>query len=230
MKFKNLLVLIVLLMTVFTTTVSFAGNREYLVKEADMTVEIPDDMYVFTRDTAPDDENLKELGFSYDGLKSSFELASIYLEAVDSEDFSEILVIVEDSTDKDTNKFVRVKSDSAAQYETHRGGKKITVKFVSYAGKHSDEVIEEYENIVENIRFGGKNKLPIADATDNNDESADSAGSAGEGSEIAGGSDKNDEIREESESRSYDKVTYCVIIIGAVMAILIIITRIIKKR
>jgi len=246
MKLRNLVVLIVALMMVFTSTVAFAGNKEYRIEEAGMTIKIPDDMYVFTRSTPVDDPNLKALGFSYEGLISSFELANIYLEAVNAEDFSEVLVIVEDSADADTNEFVKVESDSAAQYEAVSGGKKITVKFVSYAGKQSDKMIKGYEKIVESIRLDGKDKLPVAEIKEDEkkEESSESSDSSENGTENGTENgeapsensvdDKNDADKnggsDEAESRGYDPVTYCVIIIGVIMAIVLIVTRIIKKR
>lgn len=246
MKFRNLVVLIVALMMVFTSTVAFAGNKEYRIEEAGMTIKIPDDMYVFTRSTPADDPNLKALGFSHEGLLSSFELANIYLEAVNAKDFSEVLVIVEDSADADTNEFVKVESDSAAQYEAVSGGKKITVKFVSYAGKQSDKMIKGYEKIVESIRLDGKDKLPVAETKEDEkkEESSESSNSSENGTENGTENgeapsensvdDKNDADKnggnDEAESRGYDPVTYCVIIIGVIMAIVLIVTRIIKKR
>ena len=227
MKLKNTVVFIIAFMMIFTSMVSFASVKEYRLEEVGMSIEIPENMYVFTRDTTPDDKNLKELGFSYDGLKSSFELSNIYLEAVNADDFSEILVIIEDTSEKDTDKFVRTDHDGEGQYETVQNGKKILVRFVSYAGKQSDELIEEYETIIESIRFDDKDKLPVSDEGDKQ-ETGDFANSSDDGNESTGNAENT--RGEENESRSYDGVTYFVIIIGAVMAIIIIITRIIRKR
>lgn len=78
---------------------AYAANHEYTVDEIGISIKLPDSFYVFTRDTLPDDEKFASLGISHEGMMSLFENESIYLEAMNAQDFSELVIICEE-TDK----------------------------------------------------------------------------------------------------------------------------------
>ena len=96
---KKLISVILVLVFSLCGICSFAANATYSVDSAGISISLPDDMYVFTRKTSPDDEHIAALGLSYDGLMSAFDAKSMYLEAMDTENFNEIVVICEDTTD-----------------------------------------------------------------------------------------------------------------------------------
>ncbi len=80
--------------------ISFASSTSYNADGADLTITLPDSMYVFDRSLSPDDERINALGLTFEGLMSSFTSQDIYLDALDTEAFNEIVVISEPTDDK----------------------------------------------------------------------------------------------------------------------------------
>lgn len=78
---------------------AYAANISYKVDTAGISLSLPQEMYVFTRDVLPTDERIAALGLTYEGLMSSFEAQDMYLEAMDTEAFNEIVVIAESTTE-----------------------------------------------------------------------------------------------------------------------------------
>ncbi len=95
-------IICVLLTVVFSllSTISFASVTSYNVSGADLTLSLPDSMYVFDRNVSPNDSRITSLGLTYEGLMSSFLSQDIYLDALDIEEFNEIVVISEPTEDK----------------------------------------------------------------------------------------------------------------------------------
>lgn len=76
-----------------------ATNISYKVDSAGISIALPQEMYVFTRKVRPDDERIPALGLTYEALMASFESQDMYLEAMDTEAFNEIVVISEPTSD-----------------------------------------------------------------------------------------------------------------------------------
>ena len=95
-------IICVLLSVVFSllSIVSFASVTAYNAQGADLSISMPDSMYVFDRNVSPNDARITSLGLTYEGLMSSFLSQDIYLDALDTEAFNEIIVISEPTDDK----------------------------------------------------------------------------------------------------------------------------------
>lgn len=73
------------------------ADSEYVIDDIGIKITFPDNYYVFTRDTLPDDEKFVSLGISYDGLMSVFAAENIYLEAMDTDAFNNFVIICSDT-------------------------------------------------------------------------------------------------------------------------------------
>lgn len=82
------------------SVVSFASVTSHNAQGADLSISLPDSMYVFDRNVSPSDTRITSLGLTYEGLMSSFLSQDIYLDALDTEAFNEIVVISEPTDDK----------------------------------------------------------------------------------------------------------------------------------
>ena len=93
-----------LIIGLLVVSVSAAGS-EYWLDEVGMTMELPADLVVFTRDIQSDDPNLRAYGLTKDGLSSLMLEQSIYLNAWDSDIHYEIIVTMIKSPFEDYNQF-----------------------------------------------------------------------------------------------------------------------------
>ena len=98
---KKITLLIVSIVLVFTMVISpvFAdSDNSYYLKELDLTVTIPKEFTVFTRDMKTDDPNLAKYGFTKDFLLSTMKTQHTYIEALSSDGLTEMYVAMfEDS-------------------------------------------------------------------------------------------------------------------------------------
>ena len=97
---KIFCILLAVLFSLFSS-ISFASATTFHVENAGLSITIPDNMYVFDRNTSPDDGRIPSLGLTYEGLMASFTAQDIYLDALDIDNLNEIVVICEPSDDKD---------------------------------------------------------------------------------------------------------------------------------
>lgn len=93
-----------LIIGLLVVSVSAAGS-EYWLDEVGMTMEIPADLVVFTRDIQSDDPNLRAYGLTKDELSSLMLEQSIYLNAWDPDINYEIIVTMIKSPFEDYNQF-----------------------------------------------------------------------------------------------------------------------------
>lgn len=84
---------------------AFAANSTYELDELGMSIELPSDHVVFTRDIKANDLNLIAYGLTKDGLSSLMQERSIYLNAWDEDINYEIIVTMLDSPFEDYNQF-----------------------------------------------------------------------------------------------------------------------------
>ena len=92
------LLFLCLLMTV---SVSAAGTTTYELDELDMSIEIPSEYIIFTRDISPDDPKLSMYGYTKQDVLSSLEFDNAFLDGWDEDLSFEIIVTMEDSTLED---------------------------------------------------------------------------------------------------------------------------------
>ncbi|MHB1314328.1 MAG: hypothetical protein ACYCX2_02435 [Christensenellales bacterium] len=80
---------------------AFASTGQYTLNDLQMTVEIPDNFAVLTRETPEDDPFLEALGMTKEVLVSEFTKSNIYLDAVayEAEDVFEIVITMEENED-----------------------------------------------------------------------------------------------------------------------------------
>lgn len=84
---------------------AFAATGTYDLDELGMSIELPSDHVVFTRDIEANDPNLSAYGLTKDGLSSLMQERSIYLNAWDEDINYEIIVTMLDSPFEDYNQF-----------------------------------------------------------------------------------------------------------------------------
>lgn len=98
MKKTLLIVSIVLVFTMVISPVFADSDNSYYLKELDLTVTIPKEFTVFTRDMKTDDPNLAKYGFTKDFLLSTMKTQHTYIEALSSDGLTEMYVAMfEDS-------------------------------------------------------------------------------------------------------------------------------------
>ena len=98
-------VLLVCLLIIIITTVAFAvGTDTYKIDELGMSIAIPSDYVVFTRDIDANDPNLSLYGLTKDSMSSLLSSSNVYLNAWDSDVNYEIIVNMIDSPLGDFNK------------------------------------------------------------------------------------------------------------------------------
>ncbi len=97
-------VLLAFLLTVIMPTIAFAVSTDtYTIDELDMSIAIPSDYVVFTRDIDANDPNLSLYGLTKDSMSSLMTSGNIYLNAWDSDVNYEIIVTMIDSSLGDFN-------------------------------------------------------------------------------------------------------------------------------
>lgn len=89
----------------FLTVSAFAAGTTYELDKLGMSIELPSDYIVFTRDIKANDPNLSAYGLTKDGLSSLMQERSIYLNAWDEDINYEIIVTMLDSPFVDYNQF-----------------------------------------------------------------------------------------------------------------------------
>ena len=82
---------------------AFAANTTYELDELGMSIELPSNHIVFTRDIKANDPNLNAYGLTKDGLSSLMQERSIYLNAWDEDINYEIIITMIDSPLADYN-------------------------------------------------------------------------------------------------------------------------------
>ena len=101
---KNLSVLLVFcLIFCMFPVLAFAENSTYDLSELGMSIEIPDNHIVFTRNIKSSDPNLSAYGLTKDSLSSLMLERDIYLNAWDKDVNYEIIVTMTDSPIEDLN-------------------------------------------------------------------------------------------------------------------------------
>ena len=79
---KKLIFCIICLLTLTLSLPALGASVPYTVGPANLTISIPDSMYVFTRDSSPDNASFAALGFEYDTVMATFNEQNIYLQAI----------------------------------------------------------------------------------------------------------------------------------------------------
>ena len=97
----NALLFVISLSVLLSTTAFAAENNKYHLDELGMSISIPDELAVFTRDTKANDPNLKLFGHTKESMLSIMESGSIYLNALDRNGEYEIVVTMAQSPFED---------------------------------------------------------------------------------------------------------------------------------
>lgn len=98
----NIFLLCCLLCCLFPFSV-LAADRTYKLEELGMSIDLPDDHVVFTRDISSDDPNLSVYGLTKDSLSSLMYEENIYLNAWDESAGYEIIVAMTESSYENFN-------------------------------------------------------------------------------------------------------------------------------
>lgn len=101
---KRTLLMICLVLCLLPAS-AFAATRTYYLDEPGMSIDLPDDLVVFTRDTEGDDPYLFLYGWTRDDLLSILSEFDIYLDAWEIDANYEIIVTMMDSIFDDFNQF-----------------------------------------------------------------------------------------------------------------------------
>lgn len=99
------LLIIICFVIVMPTHGFAASSSTYDLDELNMSIDIPDDYVVFTRDINSNDPNLSAYGLTKDNMSSLMESGNIYLNAWDKDVNFEIIVTMIDSSLGDFNQF-----------------------------------------------------------------------------------------------------------------------------
>ena len=70
----------------------FAGTVFTEIEELNLTVDVPDNYHLLTRDIGENDPYLKEIGVTYDELLVHFRASDIYLNGIDYDNLSEFIL------------------------------------------------------------------------------------------------------------------------------------------
>ena len=106
MKHKAIYFLTVLFAIVMLTISAFAADTvSFDLDELDMTIALPADYVVFTRDISDSDPNLSAYGLTKDGLYSNMVSNSQYLDGWDTNADHEIIVTMTENTIADLNQY-----------------------------------------------------------------------------------------------------------------------------
>lgn len=94
---KKTIVLVISFIVLFSTVFSFAyadSDNSYYIKEFDMSISIPKEFVVFTRDIKSDDPNLAKFGVTRDSLVSNMKARDNYLDALTEDRQTEIYICI----------------------------------------------------------------------------------------------------------------------------------------
>ena len=101
-RFTSFPLLCVLFCILFSLS-SFAANSTYYLDELGMSIQLPDDLVVVTRDTAKDEVNLSLYGLNWEDLNFLMLQQNLYIDSWDKDMSFEVLVSMEDSPLEDFN-------------------------------------------------------------------------------------------------------------------------------
>lgn len=101
-RFYSVLICCVILF-LLTIPAYAAGTKEYILDEIGMTVSMPSDYVVFSRDINANDPNLSAYGLTKDGITSLMSERNIYLNGWDADVNQEIIITMIDSPLVDFN-------------------------------------------------------------------------------------------------------------------------------
>ncbi len=91
-KRVSFLLCIIVFLFSASVNVQAATTISHIVNEIDISIDIPSDLNVFTRDIAQDDPNLSYYGLDRASLIKSYKDSNIYLNAVSENALYEIIV------------------------------------------------------------------------------------------------------------------------------------------
>lgn len=159
-KFLKVFVLLLICMPVMVTAKTYKVN-------SDLSISIDDsEWYVFTRNNIEDNEELTNLGITYDYINNLFNSNYMYLDALllykDSDDYIELFVrIKENSTvknftnynDNDLMEFSKALSEKtgATNYDIYKN--KYKFAYSTYFDKSVNYYVDEYYTIVDGIGY-----------------------------------------------------------------------------
>lgn len=103
MKKLYSLILALLLLLSLSTTAFAASSKTYSLDELGMSIDIPSEYVVFTRNISDNDPNLSAYGLTKNDMKDLMNARNIYLNAWDKDVNFEIIVTMIDSTISDFN-------------------------------------------------------------------------------------------------------------------------------
>lgn len=79
--------------------------QEYRINDLDLTIDIPENYIVITRDNYKGSETLTELGVDEEYMEEFFYSLSSYIDAYDEENKKEFFLVAHNTQDKDTDLF-----------------------------------------------------------------------------------------------------------------------------
>lgn len=89
-KIFRVFIVFMLIMSVFISTAY--ASTQHDIDELDMSVCIPEDFMVFTRNTSTNDPNLSIIGMNKESLEQQFTQGNIYLDAIKNDYSTQIIV------------------------------------------------------------------------------------------------------------------------------------------
>lgn len=117
MKIFRLTLSIVMLFLLVSTpalAINSSQGTAYTINELGMSMNIPSDLYVFTRDIASDDPNPSHFDLTREEFINYFNINNIYLNAVSEEVTYEIVIYMVKNTDQNVSDFTEY-SDTELQ-------------------------------------------------------------------------------------------------------------------
>lgn len=99
------LIITILFGSLSILTVYAVNTNTYQIDELDMSIDIPTEYVVFTRDMESDDLNLETYGLTKDELLYVMEAGNIYMSILDKDNNFEILITMVENDLEDLNEF-----------------------------------------------------------------------------------------------------------------------------
>lgn len=103
-RFCSFILMLIILLSMSTTAFA-ASSKTYSLDDLGMSIDVPSEYVVFTRDIADNDPNLSTYGLNKEDLLDLMKSSNIYLNAWDKDANFEIIVTMIDSIIKETYKW-----------------------------------------------------------------------------------------------------------------------------
>ncbi len=167
MKKRLLYLISVALLLCFTAPVFAAGGGKYTVEEANMTVTIPNNWAVFTRDTTEKDSDVEDYFYDFDAFRQDMINNGLYLwvfpgnntyilfAIIENEEFKSIVNLTDfigAATDNQREELLNLFKQQADQLENNNTSYDINIKDIGYYSNrnysyfYADRSIDEVDS------------------------------------------------------------------------------------